>query len=183
MGDLTAALNAWSRGPLGPAWAWLGTSSATPWLAVIATVVICARLYLAARVARADGKALGHLARRAGSALLAAAIAIAISDPLCSRLLKPTFASPRPCTIGVTTVPAPLPCGSGYAMPSTHASNTAAVAAAVQSPVLGAVSALVGVSRVVDGQHWPSDVVAGWAIGGLLGAATRWLTDRLLRAV
>jgi len=182
LGELTLALNAWSRGPLGHVWAWLGTSSATPWLGVIATAVICARLYLAARVARADGAALGHLGRRAASALLAGTLAIAISDPLCSRALKPAFAAPRPCTIGVTTVPEPLPCGSGYAMPSTHASNTAAVAAAVQSPVLGLVSALVGVSRVVDGQHWPSDVVAGWAIGGLLGAAARALTDRLLRA-
>src|SRR5258706_7550325 len=69
--------------------------------------------------------------------------------------------------------------------PSGHAASAAAFATgvALEQPALAApvivLAAAVGASRVVTGVHYPSDVLAGFAIGGAARAATpRWWTRR-----
>lgn len=116
--------------------------------------------------------------------LLVALLAVGVSDVACARVVKPLVARQRPCaTLDAVSGPAAgagIHCGSGQAMPSCHAANSAALAGALGSPGLAAVAAVVGVGRVASGQHWPSDVLAGWAIGGTLGLGLRWAVARAL---
>jgi membrane-associated phospholipid phosphatase len=78
---------------------------------------------------------------------------------------------------------------SGWAMPSSHAILTSAVALAaflafewgtgrlrriVGLALAGAV-VLVGLSMVYLGVHWPSDVIVGWVLGSIVG----WISFRV----
>jgi undecaprenyl-diphosphatase len=45
-----------------------------------------------------------------------------------------------------------------------------------------AVSLMVGLSRVMLGVHWPSDVIGGWAFGGLWVLLTLKRAERFLKA-
>ena len=71
-------------------------------------------------------------------------------------------------------IPAPVT----TSFPSGHAASAAAFATgvALEMPLLavpvGALAAAVGASRVVTGVHYPSDVLAGFALGAAAGAIT-----------
>ncbi|HEY3437667.1 MAG TPA: phosphatase PAP2 family protein [Actinotalea sp.] len=80
----------------------------------------------------------------------------------------------------------------GPSFPSTQAAETAALAVAVVVAVAwgsraalraatwtaGALVLLAGTCMVYLGAHWPSDVVAGWMLGGAIGAVAGWLARR-----
>ncbi len=92
--------------------------------------------------------------------------------------LKLHFERPRP------TFPDALVQASGYAMPSSHASLTAAGAVALMlvvrwrsrrasvlaATVLALGLVLVGAAMVYLGAHWATDVAAGWVLGVPIGA-------------
>ncbi len=109
-----------------------------------------------------------------------AAVAVISADLLCARLLKPWLARPRPCA-GLEDVLAPFGCGSGSSMPSCHAANIFALAAVIHRPWAWGLAALVALSRVVIGVHYPSDVLVGAAVGVLLGGALRLMASRSRR--
>jgi len=72
-------------------------------------------------------------------------------------------------------------------MPSGHAMNAfagavllGAVVPRARGPLLG-LAALIGLSRVYLGVHFPSDVLAGALLGSGIGAAAAWLLRRAER--
>ncbi|MDP2305919.1 MAG: phosphatase PAP2 family protein [Pseudomonadota bacterium] len=146
---LLRAANGLLAGPTRPLWEWLGSDAAA---VVLAIAIVGYALW-----------------KRRWAWIVAGGLAVALTDPLCARVLKPAIARDRPCRT-IPDLPTLRDCGAGLAMPSVHAANAAALAAATGSPVLFAVALLAGASRVVQGQHWPSDVVVGWIVGGAIGA-------------
>lgn len=120
--------------------------------------------------------AIGYLlsARRWTTAALVATATI--SGRLLGLLLKSTFARTRP-----TLVPHFVDVHS-LSFPSGHATNSAVVFLTLGALLASAqteraprvyvlatailFTVLVGCSRVYNGVHWPTDVLAGWVIGG-----------------
>ncbi len=114
------------------------------------------------------------LLRRARLAgwLLAAAV---VSGSTSVSLLKTSFGRPRPDTAFAELV---VP---GLSFPSGHAGNSAIVFLMIGALLAGTrqsavdrwyivttaalLTLLVGISRIVLGVHWASDVLAGWAFG------------------
>ena len=119
---------------------------------------------------------------RAWRAALAGVVALAAASLLVSAL-KDVVQRPRPA--GALTLVDP----GGYAFPSGHAARAAALSVAVvvglrlapglaRRVTLGVVVLLnlvLGLLLVYLGTHWPTDVLAGWALGSLVG----WLAARL----
>ncbi|WP_245802108.1 phosphatase PAP2 family protein [Corynebacterium pacaense] len=74
-------------------------------------------------------------------------------------------------------------------LPSGHAVGAAAFAMVLTLLVrrwwvsaVWLLALLVGLSRVYVGVHWPSDILAGWALGAGVAALTSWSFLRLRRS-
>lgn len=121
---------------------------------------------------------MGVLAAQASDGLwqLAQCIAIAGLVQLACKKLATWFGSPRPFVLGLSANH--LNHGSRSGFPSTHAAVMSTVVGfmAVAIPVWPLVAAMAGVAlctcwaRIYAGAHFPADVLAGLAGGGVLGA-------------
>ncbi|WP_051243901.1 phosphatase PAP2 family protein [Azohydromonas australica] len=113
---------------------------------------------------------LAGLRRTAGSVLAAC-----LSGAVLSALLKDLFARPRPDLVphGAYVLSPSFPSGHALlsalvyltlaALVSRHLGQRRLKLHVITVAVL--LTMLVGISRVYLGVHWPSDVLAGWAIG------------------
>src|SRR5205085_1359388 len=93
---------------------------------------------------------------------------------IASNAIKAATDRPRPpVAFPALHALATLPANGSF--PSTHAVTAAAVAAALWwsarpfSPALAVFAGLVGLSRVWLAVHYPSDVIAGFALGAAIG--------------
>lgn len=118
--------------------------------------------------------------------LLGVCVVILCSDQLSAHVCKPLFQRLRPCfnpeLEGLVHLPNGLP-GGRFGFVSSHAANTFAVASFLTGVlwrhyrwigwVLYGWAFLSSYSRIYVGVHYPGDIVAGAALGiliGLLGA-------------
>lgn len=131
--------------------------------------------------------------RRFGTAALLA-IQIALGTSLVSSA-KLSFARARPDVVPYFTSVSTASYPSGHAANSAIVYLSIAILIATAAPSRVArmfipcaammLTVFIGLSRLYLGVHWPSDVVAGWAIGGgwalAAGLIARWLRTRQTR--
>lgn len=160
---LLALRNADTHDPIGPLWLTIGAGDLTALgsVAVLGFVVLTVAALFAA---------LRHL-RQALVLLVASGGAV-----IWSQALKALFDRPRPDSAfhAVEVVNASFPSGHALLSASIYLTLGALAASfatrrrirvfALTVAILAA--ALVGVSRVFLGVHYPSDVLAGWSLGG-----------------
>ncbi|MBP7669537.1 MAG: phosphatase PAP2 family protein [Candidatus Eisenbacteria bacterium] len=112
---------------------------------------------------------------RRGRLLVALLLAgVCVTDPLVHHILKPLFARVRPCFV-VDGVRALSGQSHSPSFPSSHAANVFCAATIVAGRLgrrwlwLLVLAAIVGISRVYIGVHYPSDILAGAGLGMLVG--------------
>jgi undecaprenyl-diphosphatase len=99
---------------------------------------------------------------------------VIVTDQFGYKVLKEFFHRARPCN-ALSDVFAPLGCNGTYSFPSNHALNNFAAAMFFSrlfpkfNWILFITAALVAISRVYLGLHYPSDIAGGAIIGLAFG--------------
>lgn len=150
--------------------------------------VFSAKGYIAVSSAVFAGIAIRHLKKRFFLFAAAALLAVAASDLLCYRVLKPAIGRSRPkVELGVSVGPVKA---DDFSMPSNHASNAFAFFTVYLFfakkfwPALLASSLMIAASRVVLVKHYPTDVIAGIGVGtaiGVVAVLTVLCAERLIQ--
>jgi undecaprenyl-diphosphatase len=118
-------------------------------------------------------------------AVLFSVLVLVITDQLSAGLLKPMIGRLRPCHV-LENINLLVDCGGGKSMPSSHAANAFGQAVMFGLLYRGwtwpllVFAALVAISRVFVGVHYPFDILVGATIGGAAGLFGAWLARRFL---
>ncbi len=125
--------------------------------------------------------------------LFFAVACIALVDNTSSQWVKKSVKRLRPCKAEhmKSEVLMRIECGSGYSMPSSHAANHMAFAIFMilglkqifrrLKYVLIPWAICIGIAQIYVGVHYPSDVLAGFILGGAIGYAMSLLYRRFIR--
>lgn len=131
---------------------------------------------------------LGSLRKAAIRAAAQAGLAVLITDRVGHAVIKPLIGRIRPCyALPKGTFRQLAEAGNAGSLPSLHAANAFAVAMAVtlvwpySARVMFPLAALIAVSRVFVGVHWPSDVAAGALFGCAVSALIHFTVTVLLK--
>ena len=121
--------------------------------------------------------------RRVGITMMAALV---LDVVVCNGILKPLVARIRPCDVN-TSIQLLIARPTDYSFPSGHsaASFTAVSALFCRKNKLWIpglfLAVLIAFSRLYLYVHWPTDVLAGIALGILLGWLGMLITDRIFK--
>ena len=112
------------------------------------------------------------------------ALTVALGDPLISNMLKHAVERPRP-PVDLPDVMLRVGLTESFSMPSSHAANWfgGAMVAFIffrrSWRFMFPLAAAVGFSRIYNGVHYPSDVLAGAALGAGYAAGGVWSANAL----
>src|SRR6184192_4135961 len=116
--------------------------------------------------------------------LIMLVLVICLGDPLIVDTIKHTVGRLRPFN-DVPDAITRVGRGGSFSMPSAHAANWFAATMVLLVYFRRSVffmlplAAMVGVSRIYSGVHYPSDVFVGAILGAGYGAGLVWLLDRV----
>ena len=112
-------------------------------------------------------------------------LVLAVTDQVSAGLLKPMIGRLRPCQ-ALQNIHLLVNCGGGKSMPSSHAANAFGQAMLFSViyrrwawPLL-VFAALVALSRVFVGVHYPFDILVGSIIGAVVGYLGAWSALRFM---
>lgn len=111
-------------------------------------------------------------------------LSLGVSD-FTGKVVKSNFPRMRPFTVAELNIKEKSPAGPTSSFYSNHSSNMFTFATYTSSffptlkPFVFALAILTGYSRMYNGVHYPSDVLAGALMGILIG----WLLSRLVKKI
>jgi undecaprenyl-diphosphatase len=127
--------------------------------------------------------------KQAAFTIIAIILAVALSDQICSSVLKPLVHRLRPChEPGLTgLIHMVTDCGGQFGFCSSHAANSFALATSLFLFFKGNVytywlflwAIIISYSRIYVGVHYPIDVLAGGLIGAFFAYLSFFIISRV----